>query len=88
LWENKWRMCRIGFGSTSGMGNCGRSVNESLLLDRPGLIGTAILDAGQEEGKGKGRRGNEEGECRRERWERRMGWGEERGGGSDPVCGQ
>ena len=25
--RNKWRMCRIGFGSTSGMGNCGGSVN-------------------------------------------------------------
>ncbi len=49
-------------------------------MDRPGLIGTAILDAGQEEGKGKGRRQKEEGECRRERWERRMGRGEERGG--------
>ncbi len=29
------------------MGNCGSSINESLSLDRPGLIGTTILDAGQ-----------------------------------------
>ena len=40
-----------------GLGNCGGSVNESLSLDRKGSIGTLILDAGQEEGKGKeGRR--------------------------------
>ena len=45
-----------------GLRNCGGSVNESLSLDRPGSIGTPILDMGQEEGKGKeGAGGGEEG---------------------------
>ncbi len=57
-----------------GLRNCGESINESLSLDRPGSIGTPILDSGQEEGKGKERAGGgveEKGECRRKGYERR-----------------
>ena len=71
-----------------GLRNCGGSVNEPLSLDRPGLIGTPILDAGQEEGKGKEGAGGgveEKGECRRKGYERRKKarWGKV--GVGDPV---
>ena len=71
-----------------GLRNCGGSINESLLLDRPGSIGTPILDAGQEEGKvkeGAGGGVEEKGECRRKGYERRKKarWGKV--GMGDPI---
>jgi hypothetical protein len=84
------------------MGNCGRSINELLLLDRPGSNGTAILDAGQVAAREKllrrkGRAKKEEEEGRKKGnagWKGgKGGWGGVgrgggEGGGGDTVCKQ